>query len=284
MGDIDRVLASYQFIESFAPSIGLAANAEKCELWWPSASAQSLSGFPAEIKRVRNDGVQLLGSPIGCENFIRSALRDTVDSLHRLHSRLLRPTTPKWSSVCFKPAWGSASASDLPTGHCRRVSSLFDDLLRDTLTRNVDAGTLSDSSWLQASLPISRGGVGIILSCADIALPAYVGSCLQSLKLTAALVEPSGLEYTSTFLAARLRESTTSLPPLEKLLQEGHLRRKLSRAVWSHRATSVASPDDVRSVARLGGLRMPHAADFLQVRTSSGCGPPSCIRSSFSVT
>ncbi|RKP17541.1 hypothetical protein ROZALSC1DRAFT_24103 [Rozella allomycis CSF55] len=56
----------------------------------------------------------------------------------------------------------------------------FDGLLRNTLEIIV-GGVLSDRAWLQASLPIKEGGLGIS-SAVTCAIPAFIASIVQTTK------------------------------------------------------------------------------------------------------
>ena len=64
----------------------------------------------------------------------------------------------------------------------------YDDTIRNTLQLILNI-SLSDSSWDQASLPISSGGIGVRLA-ADLALPAFLSSVAGSLDLVKKLTPP----------------------------------------------------------------------------------------------
>jgi len=57
----------------------------------------------------------------------------------------------------------------------------FDDLLKSALSC-ITNNTLSDSQWLQASLPIRFGGLGI-RRVTSLALPAFLASAASTLLL-----------------------------------------------------------------------------------------------------
>ena len=48
---------------------GLHLNVKKNEIWWPSRASDD--PFPADVDRVANEGVKLLGAPIGTKAFNR---------------------------------------------------------------------------------------------------------------------------------------------------------------------------------------------------------------------
>ena len=64
-------------------------NVKKNEIWWPSRA--SGDPFPAEVDRVSNEGVKLLGAPIGTKkyttDFVRKklkVLKDVCDLLREV--------------------------------------------------------------------------------------------------------------------------------------------------------------------------------------------------------
>ena len=67
VGDMADVYAVFQLLEADGPCRGLHLNVKKNEIWWPSRA--SVDPFPAAVDRVCNDGVKLLGAPIGTKVF-----------------------------------------------------------------------------------------------------------------------------------------------------------------------------------------------------------------------
>ena len=67
IGDIKDVHKVFLMIEKEGPALGLHLNVKKNEIWWPSRA--SSDPFPADVDRVDNAGVKLLGAPIGSRDF-----------------------------------------------------------------------------------------------------------------------------------------------------------------------------------------------------------------------
>ena len=57
----------YEVFQLLQVEGSLHLNVKKNEIWWPSRS--SSDPFPAEVDRVTNEGVKLLGVPIGTKEF-----------------------------------------------------------------------------------------------------------------------------------------------------------------------------------------------------------------------
>ena len=65
--------AVFLLLQADGPSRGLHLNVKKNEIWWPSRA--SVDPFPAEVDRVSNEGVKLLGVPIGTKVFTTDFIR-----------------------------------------------------------------------------------------------------------------------------------------------------------------------------------------------------------------
>ena len=90
IGDVDDVHKVFLLIETEGPALGLHLNVKKNEIWWPSRRGSD--PFPADVDRVDNAGVKLLGAPIGSKefttDFVRKklkALKDVCDALRMVN-------------------------------------------------------------------------------------------------------------------------------------------------------------------------------------------------------
>jgi len=90
IGQVDDVHQVFLLIERDGPALGLHLNVKKNEIWWPNRA--SPDPFPAEVDRVDNAGVKLLGAPIGTKDFTTNFVKKKLEAL----------TTPKLSSPCFE--------------------------------------------------------------------------------------------------------------------------------------------------------------------------------------
>ena len=81
IGDVEDVFKVFQFIESEGPARGLFLNVKKNEIWWPTRA--SSDPFPAEVDRVENAGVKLLGAPIGSREFTTEFVKKKLKALRR---------------------------------------------------------------------------------------------------------------------------------------------------------------------------------------------------------
>ena len=99
VGPVDEVYQVFKLLQEKGPALGLHLNVSKNELWWPNRASED--PFPAEVERLDNAGVKLLGAPIGTRAFTIEFVKKKL-KLWRLCASVSRKwTTLKLSSVCF---------------------------------------------------------------------------------------------------------------------------------------------------------------------------------------
>ena len=192
-GTLDEVSADLALIESQAPLLGLILNQAKSEVICANKDTMSsiLTSFPALHPSDPRHAI-LLRSPIGGIEAIEDTIKAKVADLQRLGERL--PLLEAHDSLCLL-----LSAFAIPkvlyilrTAPCFLSPSLdhFDSLQR-SLIESICNIELSDASWLQASLPINGGGLGI-RSVAMLAPLAYLASAAGSAPISQAIL-PAGM-------------------------------------------------------------------------------------------
>ena len=137
------------------------------------------------------DTATLLGAPL-FHSALSSSLRSKIHVLERLTSRLeclhahdalflLKNclAIPKLMYLlCSSPAW--QASEDLEA---------FDAVLYESI-QSICNINLDSATWLQATLPTSKGGLGI-RRASDVALPAFLASCHRPQELVNAVL-PEG--------------------------------------------------------------------------------------------
>ena len=277
IADSEKIAKVLDIISSGAPSLGLQLNAEKTELWWPSSRADPVLFPPSRAKWVGAEGVKLLGSPIGSDEFVQGHLRDKIEELAEMHRKLLTLDDSQVQLCILRCCLGFGKINHLlrtsPPAVVAPVIPEFDSLMQSTLCQTLSVDSLEPDAWSQATLPIRLGGLGL-LCASDISIPAYVASFAESLKLSRELAPSLGpalpaLDRSCSLLEAfnRMHDSEFSMDKLRSGKRGQHA---LLSAAWVARANSLLSTGDRRSKARLRGLRMPHAADFLKAAPIPG--------------
>lgn len=272
IGDIADVQRAFHLISSYGPELGLHINLSKSELWWPSRISE-LDGFPASIVRIPNDGVTLLGSPIGSPHYTSTFFRHHISELASVDEALLSLSDPHLQYSLLKGCLGFGKVNHLlrtcPPSHLQDILHTFDSrscrMLSHILRVDLSLET-HRSAWGQASLPIRLGGLGITHTDA-ILDSAYIGSCALSHSLICdilGIVDPDTLFLTEVQSAlVRYNDSTSSDFLLDSLRNKRKIQHTLTLAMWKSRATMMSNNSSDRDAARLRGLALPQACAFL---------------------
>ena len=123
------------------------------------------------------DQVEILGSPVGSMTSVDVVIKEKIRLLELLGERL-RLLQAQDALLLLRH-----SLAILKVLHVLRSSpcfastllSDFDDLLRDILSDVINVRLELGPAWLQASLPVRAGGIGI-RSAAQLAPSAYLAS------------------------------------------------------------------------------------------------------------
>ena len=146
----------------------------------------------------------------------------------------------------------------------------FDSFLRSGLC-SITNSNLSDIQWLQASLPVKDGGLGI-RRVVSLALPAFLASAASTQVLQSLILSRCIPCTDSSFSSLCVSWSSTNNipcpgPPLAS-----------SQKAWDRpyietdKATVFADALDQHHSARLLAVCAPHAGDRLHVLPISSCG------------
>ena len=180
-GSVDEVTADLHTLQARSADLGLCLNLKKCEvISHNSESVDQVLRVAPLMKCVRVEDATLLGTALS-SSAINDVFNEKLDFLSRMESRdapyLLRHSLAIPRLVYL-----------LRTSACFEFDGLqvYDDAVRDVVSRVLNL-RLSDANWLQASLPVSAGGLGI-RSAVMLALSAFLASCAGSADLTRAVL------------------------------------------------------------------------------------------------
>ncbi|EPZ33587.1 hypothetical protein O9G_000362 [Rozella allomycis CSF55] len=141
--------------------------------------------FPQDIIRANDLGVTLLGGALGDGRLALDILHKRIDQVKEILKQLQLLESSQIQLLLLRSCIGlpkisyfmrTRNPSTVLSGYER-----FDGLLRNTL-EIIGGGVLLDRAWLQASLPIKEGGLGI-LSAVTCANPVFIASIVQTAKL-----------------------------------------------------------------------------------------------------
>lgn len=179
---------------------GLSLNPSKCEVFFMNTPPEEKERMLNElrdllpgIKVIDSANFKLLGSPI-LEDGLEEALSSGLDSVKTLCTRLplldIHPALRLLRCSLSSPRFQYLLRTSPAFLHEERLSEI-DDFYRSTL-ESITNNKISDSSWKQATLPMSFAGLGI-RSTVDLACPAYFSSMFQSEEMSDQILAKSNL-------------------------------------------------------------------------------------------
>ena len=179
--EVCRVLA---ILEERGHSLGLHVNINKCEVFCHS----DLSHFPPSMKQSHQPNIEILGIPIGDLDFCTTF----ISHKHGLAKQLMLQIEevgaldPQVALMLLRTCSGFCKLSHLahatPPSLSVKALELFDQDVRSCLSQSTSVD-LTDVSWNQAQLSLSRGGLVCALSCFMLqllTLPPFVHPAMAS--------------------------------------------------------------------------------------------------------
>ncbi|KAJ8727191.1 hypothetical protein PYW08_015588 [Mythimna loreyi] len=195
-GDVDTVLEDFQLLKQQFKSIGLDLNESKCELFISDSTdrlttLQKFYAIAPEIKILDKSSLRLLGSPI-LEDGFSSFIDDKIERFNNISERLTKINLHSAFTLirycCFAPNFMYFLRSS-PLWKQPHLLDKIDQTIRHTLTSILNVA-LDDRAWLQATLPIRFGGLGI-RKITSVSLPAFLSSVRSTQQLTSGILTQS---------------------------------------------------------------------------------------------
>ena len=164
IGGVDPIVQDdFLLIEKEAALLGLQLNRSKTELICVESASSNLLLVAHDLCQVNCDEAIFLGSPIGSSRSIDAAITNKIKSLRIMGSRLCH--LQKHDALLLLPHSFAIPRILylLRTSPCFSSSCLeeFDQLLRSLLSTVLNVCLDDNSAWLQATLPVSMGGIGV---------------------------------------------------------------------------------------------------------------------------
>ena len=142
------------------------------------------------IPRVRDQGIIVLGSPVGTTEFERKIIMERIDKVEELTERLASLEDSHMELTLLRATLSLPKLLYvLRTVNPNRHISLwehYDNITREGLGR-IMAGTVSEGLWEESKLKISHGGEGL-RSAKDHSIAAYTASVTGTWDLAAQLM------------------------------------------------------------------------------------------------
>jgi Reverse transcriptase (RNA-dependent DNA polymerase) len=272
--DVEVLLNDLETVRQVGSALGLTLNEQKCELITDDQDV--ISKFKARVSTITVVGTSqamLLGAPIS--DGIDAILTKKLIEFQRLAIRLKRLNAHD-AFYLLKNCFSLPKLQYiLRCSPCYQSDMLqqYDSVIRDTLQSILNV-TLTDDAWMQATLPVKHGGIGIRLAT-QVSLPAYLSSVASSSELMLQLL-PQRLHVTSgvndlLFAAAVVAWKTTS--EQDQLPENTVKQRPWDEPLISVAVKRVLSTAQTQAgLARLTAAAAPHSGAFLQTMPCSAVG------------
>ena len=181
-------------LEKAASEINLFLNHDKSEIISiDEPSKASILSLSPNFTVVDPAKVTLLGSPIGGEESLHVIWESKVEQLETLGSRL--KLLQAYDALCLlqnalaiPKVMHILRTAPIVSGH-QLILDSFDCVLR-SLLESICNIHLFEQNWIQASLPINLGGLGI-RSVTMLAPSAFLASAAGTSSITLALIPPT---------------------------------------------------------------------------------------------
>ncbi|KAL5505428.1 hypothetical protein EMCRGX_G006859 [Ephydatia muelleri] len=262
--EVCRVLA---ILEERGHSLGLHVNINKCEVFCYS----DLSHFPPSMKQSHQPNIEILGIPIGDLDFCTTF----ISHKHGLAKQLMLQIEevgaldPQVALMLLRTCSGFFKLSHLaratPPSLSVKALELFNQDVRSCLSQSTLVD-LTDVSWNQAQLSLSRGGLSM-RSLMLHAPAAYIASVCSS---------GYGLQ-SLTHLTHAVEMFNVCVAPADKIsldsLASSNINQKmLSSKLDDYQLQGIFNRSSVADRARLLSISAPHSSSWLSVVPSEGLG------------
>ena len=255
---------------SSGSSIGLHLNQSKCELISGGSVAQELD--IANFVHVLPEDAVLLGSPLLPGPAVDKSLTDQMANLSTGQKRLNMISSHD-ALVLLKSSLSSPKLlHTLRAAPCsgHPLLTSIDNILRDCVSR-ITNSNLSDSQWLQASLPVKAGGLGVRLA-SHLAPSAFLAAASATRDLQSLILDDLNLDKTKSEADALAVWSTltpasspTGSAASKQREWDRHVVESQVNRLWLKQDTDLAK-------ARLLAASAPHSGDWLNALPISSCG------------
>ena len=201
-GDVDTVINDFILLKQEFKSIGLELNPSKCEIFLSDttdrlSTLHKFNAIAPQIKILDKNSLHLLGSPIFEDSF-SSFIDEKINHFNDISDRLSQINLHSAFTIirycCFGPNFMYFLRCS-PLWKHTHILDKIDQIVRETLTSILNVA-LDDRAWLQATLPIRFGGLGV-RKISSVSLPAFLSSVHSTETLTRKILS-LGMQHVST--------------------------------------------------------------------------------------
>eukprot|EP00731_Ephydatia_muelleri_P016004 Em0009g428a len=254
-------------LQEEGPALGIIVNLPKCEAF----SRHGLDMFPLRMKKSDKPSLEILGIPIGDQEFCSSFISKKHTKAKILLSLFeeVGIVDPQVALILLRLCGAFCKLVHLaratPSTLTSKVFALIDDDIRMTFCRCIGVD-MSDTAWQQAQLSPSRGGLGF-WSLSRHSSAAFISSlCSSGFGLQSSHHLSQAIETFNSLVSPADAVSVESL--LTSSVSQKYLSGKLDDRVFN----ILLNSSSVADKARLLSVSSPHAASWLSVVPSENLG------------
>ena len=268
-GPVDAVASDVAKIAKVGGDMGLLLNPSKCELVAHPGILVNDNRLQSFQKVDPNDAT-LLGAPLFPGSVLDQAWRDRCDDLSRAVKRL-RQLGSHDALILLRSSFSAPKVLHLlrcSPSVSHSALEHFDSLLRSAI-QGITNSDLSDIQWLQASLPVRDGGLGV-RRVSSLALPAFLASAASTLSLQDDILAGCScsdnvfLQTCLTDWASDFGAVPDVLPPKQQFWDRPGIMTDKAQV-----KTSLNTPSQLASFLAASS---PHSGDWLHAMPISSCG------------
>ncbi len=273
LGGFENVVArDVNLIDAEAAGLGLKLNKSKCEIISKTQQAPSDTAF-AGFKSTSVCEMRLLGAPVMPGAEVCKVLEEKTKDLLRAVSRLSLLQSQDALTLLRYSLSIPKLMYTLRTSDCQSTPALldFDTTLQSGLSTILNV-ELSGDQWLQASLPVRDGGLGI-RSAVMLAPSAFLASAAGTTDLQACILPPAVAIVPDACVQSCLNSWSikfqSAVPVGEAAFHQRIWDSACIQTVKEALLNNVQGPTDR---ARLLASQAAHSADWLHALPISAIG------------
>ena len=270
-GPTSKVVADLTFLEAECADLGLVLNRAKCEVTASDLQQITHNSF-RDFTRTSLDQMCLLGAPLSTGSALQMALDTRVEELSRAMDRL-NLIARQDALLILRSSLGAPKL--LYTLRCapcvdHPVLAEYDCRLRKGLEDILNIN-LSESQWLQSTLPIGMGGLGI-RRVSSLALPAFLASAAGTLVLQSNILRELG-SHPDPHVEGLAAQWQTDLGINITEDFHTHIQSKWDKPMLQRTFSELFHPlTEKHDQARWRAVTAEHAGDWLYSLPITSCG------------
>ncbi|KAI5635377.1 reverse transcriptase (RNA-dependent DNA polymerase) domain-containing protein [Phthorimaea operculella] len=274
-GTCESVADDVRTLVAGLEKMGLQVNSSKCEIFPCGEEANNnLATFDSllpGVKTLNENTFSLLGAPIFSAT-IPSALEDKTRMIAQVREHLGH-LSAHVALILFRACFSLPKLTYVirttPTWLFPEEVSVVDGAIRNTAESVINV-TLDDNQWLQASLPIRYGGLGI-RSIRAVSLPAFIASSNGVADLVADILKLQGERLSIPFQCDAVKAWAAACPGVDPPSKPE------SQRAWDDLSCKFSLSELSESltgadVARIKAVTCPESGAWLQALPSPQLG------------